>query len=144
MHFVTGGAFNGKSAWVKAYYQIGESGSWFSAYRNDKLPRNLDFVEGQIVVLEGIERWIKELLTEYDAKAVRDLWSGMLKNWSQWELDRQGRMVCIIGSDMTKGIVPLSVEDRIWRDTSGRIFQDTAAVCERVEWVWYGIGQRMK
>ena len=46
MQFVTGGAFNGKSSWVRAYNQINEdNSSWFSAYRQDILPVSLDHFE---------------------------------------------------------------------------------------------------
>ena len=35
MQFVTGGAFNGKSSWVRAYNQINEdNSSWISAYHS--------------------------------------------------------------------------------------------------------------
>ena len=73
MHFVTGGAFNGKSSWVREYYRIEESISWFSGCRGDELPGDLQFVEGLMVVIEGIEHWIKELLTNHDAEEVREL-----------------------------------------------------------------------
>ena len=39
MQFVTGGAFNGKSSWVRAYNQInGGNSSWISAYHEYLLP----------------------------------------------------------------------------------------------------------
>ena len=41
MYFVTGGAFNGKSKWVKAYHQItSDNCSWFSAYQLDPFPQS--------------------------------------------------------------------------------------------------------
>ena len=144
MHFVTGGAFNGKSSWVREYYRIEETISWFSGRRGDELPGDLQFVEGLMVVIEGIEQWIKELLTNHNAEEVRELWGQYLQIWLQWEQVKQGRVVCLIGSDITKGIVPASAEEREWRDTAGRVFQDTAAACERVDLIWYGIGQRLK
>lgn len=146
MHFVTGGAFNGKSSWVKSYYHIEAEAedNWFSGCRGDELPRDLHSAAGFIVVLEGIEQWVKELLMKHDAESVRNIWRQSLETWIRWEREKQGRVVCLIGSDITKGIVPASIEEREWRDTAGRVFQDTAAVCERVDLVWYGIGQRLK
>ncbi|MBB6447687.1 bifunctional adenosylcobinamide kinase/adenosylcobinamide-phosphate guanylyltransferase [Bacillus benzoevorans] len=146
MHFVTGGAFNGKSAWVKAYYHMEAEavGNWFSGYRGDALPEDLHSAAGVIVVLEGIEQWVKELLMEHDPKSAQDMWHAALEKWLQWERGQQGRVVCLIGSDITKGIVPASEEERELRDTAGRVFQDTAAVCERVDLIWYGIGQQLK
>ena len=69
MQFVTGGAFNGKSSWVRAYNGInGESASWISAYRKETLPLSLDHLDENVVVIEGIEQWIKELLAEFEAE----------------------------------------------------------------------------
>ncbi len=144
MHFVTGGAFNGKSSWVKEYYRRDGKAGWFSSCKGDGLPGDLDSAAELIIVFEGIEYWIKELLTNHDAGKVQELWRQYLQNWLQWELSQQGRVVCLIGSDITKGIVPASAEEREWRDTAGRVFQDTAAVCEHVDLIWYGIGKRLK
>ena len=81
MQFVTGGAFNGKSSWVRAYNRInGGSTSWISAYRKDPLPLSLDHLDENVVVIEGIEQWIKELLTEFEAEAVRGKWQALWKN----------------------------------------------------------------
>ena len=63
MQFVTGGTFNGKSGWVKAYNGISEENSlWFSAYHDDVLPESLNPLYDEIIVLEGIEQWVKKLL----------------------------------------------------------------------------------
>ena len=68
MQFVTGGAFNGKSSWVRAYNQMnGGSTSWISAYHQSLLPLSLDHLDENVVVIEGIEQWIKELLNEFEA-----------------------------------------------------------------------------
>lgn len=145
MHFVTGGAFNGKSKWVKAYNQINEENScWFTAYRHDDLPNSLDSFSQDMIVLEGIEQWVKELLNIYEETAVREKWQELLQQWQSWEKDKQGRKVILIGSDITKGIVPATLEERVWRDVTGRVFQDTAAASKRVELIWYGINQRLK
>jgi adenosylcobinamide kinase/adenosylcobinamide-phosphate guanylyltransferase len=145
MQFVTGGAFNGKSNWVRAYNQISEgSTSWVSAYRKETLPLSLDYLDDNVVVIEGIEQWIKELLAESEAEAVRGKWQALLGKWQIWENAKQGRMVILIGSDLTKGIVPIEAENRVWRDVTGRIFQDTVSICDRVELIWYGINKRLK
>ncbi|WP_338450775.1 bifunctional adenosylcobinamide kinase/adenosylcobinamide-phosphate guanylyltransferase [Niallia oryzisoli] len=145
MHFVTGGVFNGKSKWVKAYNQINEENSrWFTAYCHDDLPNSLDSFSQDMIVLEGIEQWVKELLNIYDETAVREKWQELLQQWQLWEKEKQGRKVILIGSDITKGIVPATLEERVWRDVTGRVFQDTAAASRRVELIWYGINQRLK
>lgn len=145
MQFVTGGAFNGKSSWVRAYNQINEdNSSWLSAYSQDILPVSLDHFEKRMVVIEGIEQWVKEWLTELDPEAVLGKWHALLEKWCMWERAEQGRWVILIGSDITKGIVPSEAENRVWRDVTGRIFQDTASICSRVDLIWYGINKRLK
>jgi adenosylcobinamide kinase / adenosylcobinamide-phosphate guanylyltransferase len=145
VHFVTGGAFNGKSAWVKAYNGLNDDNCyWISIYRESSLPKDLEEVECPIVVLEGIELWVKELLTEFDSKTVRDFWGQLLEKWLLWERVSQGRKVILIGSDITKGIVPAEAADREWRDVTGRVFQDTVSLSERVDLIWYGINKTIK
>ena len=145
MHFVTGGAFNGKSDWVKAYIQGNEINChWISSYRQDECPARLEYLGENVVVLEGIEQWIKGLLTGLNAGEVRKKWRGLLETWLMWERSHQGRSVILIGSDVTKGIVPTEAEDRLWRDVTGWTFQDTTTVCERVDLIWYGINNRLK
>lgn len=145
MHFVTGGAFNGKSKWVKAYNQINDENShWITAYRQEDLSDSLDSFCKDIIILEGIEQWVKALLNHHDERAVQEKWRRLLQQWQLWENGKPGRVVILIGSDLTKGIVPASLEERIWRDVTGRVFQDTAAASERVDLIWYGINQKLK
>jgi adenosylcobinamide kinase / adenosylcobinamide-phosphate guanylyltransferase len=145
MQFVTGGAFNGKSSWVRAYNQMnGGSTSWISAYHQSLLPLSLDHLDENVVVIEGIEQWIKELLIEFEAEAVRGKWQAILEKCQIWESADQGRMVILIGSDITKGIVPIEAENRVWRDVTGRVYQDTVSICNRVDLIWYGINKRLK
>jgi adenosylcobinamide kinase / adenosylcobinamide-phosphate guanylyltransferase len=145
MQFVTGGAFNGKSSWVRAYNQInGDNSRWFSAYLQDILPVSLDHLDKKMVILEGIEQWVKGLLIEVEAEKVRGKWQGLLENWQMWERAEQGRTVILIGSDITKGIVPAEAENRVWRDVTGKVFQDSASFCERADLIWYGLNKRLK
>ena len=103
--------------------------SWISAYHQDLLPLSLDHLDENVVVIEGIEQWIKELLIEFEAEAVLEKWQALLEKWQIWERAEQGRMVILIGSDITKGIVPIEAENRVWRDVTGRVFQDTVSIC---------------
>lgn len=145
MHFVTGGAFNGKSNWVRTYNPvIKRDAYWFSAYFKDELPEHVDQFREDCIILEGIEQWIKELLQEVDAVEARQKWRLLLKQWQKWEKNDKGRTVILIASDITKGIVPTKAKDREWRDVTGRVFQDTAAICDRVDLIWYGINTRIK
>jgi adenosylcobinamide kinase/adenosylcobinamide-phosphate guanylyltransferase len=145
MHFVTGGAFNGKSNWVRTYNPvITRDAYWFSAYFKDELPEHVDQFREDCIILEGIEQWIKELLQEVDAAKARQKWRLLLEQWQKWETNDKGRTVILIASDITKGIVPTKAEDREWRDVTGRVFQDTVAICDRVDLIWYGINTRIK
>jgi len=145
LHFVTGGAFNGKSKWVKAYNGINEENSlWITAYRQEDLPDSLESSNKGMVVLEGLELWVKELLNDHDERSVREKWRVLLEKWQLWEKNQPGRKVILIGADITKGIVPATLEERMWRDVTGRIFQDSAAASERVDLIWYGINQKLK
>jgi len=145
MYFVTGGAFNGKSKWVKAYTQLNEQKNyWYSAYNHDLFPEKVDEAFEGYVVLEGIEQWVRGWLKDVHAEDVRKKWQAVLNQWQNWESHNRERKVIFIGSDITKGIVPIEPDDRVWRDVTGRVFQDTASKCERVELIWYGMNRRLK
>lgn len=144
MHFVTGGAYNGKSKWVKNFYGLTEDHCWKSAYDQQKIPLNVSRFYGEVVVLEGVEQWIKGLTVDSGHEECRAIWQSLLGIWRSWESEQQARTVVIIGADITKGIVPMEKEDRDWRDLTGWAFQDLAAVADRVDVIWYGLNQQLK
>ncbi|MCF6411676.1 bifunctional adenosylcobinamide kinase/adenosylcobinamide-phosphate guanylyltransferase [Pseudalkalibacillus salsuginis] len=146
MHFITGGAFNGKKSWVKKHYQIeGHSHyQWVSAYQQDPLPFDLSTFGKQLLFLEGIEQWIKGLLLEMDMDESRRSWHERLVKWQRWEDKNRLNRIILIGTDISKGIVPLEKTERTWRDVTGWCYQDSAEKAERVDLVWYGINQRIK
>ncbi|KON85708.1 hypothetical protein AF332_01930 [Sporosarcina globispora] len=141
MHFVTGGAFNGKSRWVKEFYQLdGTPHKWISAY-HDEPAAELDH---SLIILEGIEMMIREWAQAIELGEIRDKWREMLAKWLEWEKEDNNRKIVLIGSDISKGIVPMEAADRKWRDASGWAFQDAAAAADRVDLIWYGISQKIK
>ncbi|MBU5342366.1 bifunctional adenosylcobinamide kinase/adenosylcobinamide-phosphate guanylyltransferase [Caldifermentibacillus hisashii] len=141
MHFVMGGAFNGKSNWVRKTYPINDQNSiWVSGYAGEQIPDSLPPAT-EYWIVSGIEQYVKDWLIACDEKAVREKWLGKLTEWSC--LDGDQTMI-LIGSDISKGIVPASHEERLWRDVAGRIFQDTAKICDRVDVIWYGINIQIK
>lgn len=145
MHFVTGGAFNGKRAWVKEAYRDHADGvHWISAYNQDPLPRVLGEINHNIVIFEGAEAWLKELVREFTAAHCRDIWKRCLDNWLTWENEKRNRKVVVIGTDITKGIVPIEAVDRAWRDVTGWAYQDTASKAKNVDVIWYGLNQTIK
>ena len=143
MHFITGGAFNGKRAWVKKTYQIEKDESWLTAYENHPLPRNI--IHNQdFLILEGIEIWLKLLTEQVDVQQSLEIWNSCLNDWLKWEKEKISRNVIIIGTDITKGIVPVEKENRLWRDLTGWAYQETAAKSQKVDIIWYGINQTIK
>ncbi|MFJ7639652.1 bifunctional adenosylcobinamide kinase/adenosylcobinamide-phosphate guanylyltransferase [Peribacillus sp. NPDC046944] len=142
MHFVTGGAYNGKTKWVKQFYGLNTEGLWLSGYQNDQ-PDFRDF-QKDIVVLQGIDAWIGQDVNIMDVESIRKKWKEILDGWRIWEKEESGRTCVVIGSDLSKGIVPIEKKNRQWRDACGWIFQDVASISTRVDIIWYGINQRIK
>lgn len=132
MHFVTGGAYNGKRRWVRDRYP---EAKWVSAYNGSPILVELD---DSVVVLEGLEQWVK------GSSYTREEWKRQLEKWLTWENETPSRQVVLIGSDISKGIVPMEKEDRDWRDMTGWVYQDVTAVSRQVDLIWYGINQTIK
>jgi adenosylcobinamide kinase / adenosylcobinamide-phosphate guanylyltransferase len=142
MHFVTGGVFNGKSKWVREHYQLEDQEySWVSAYKGDEIPV---LNSKQIIVLEGIELWIRQWIQSIPADESRERWQSLIREWRSWESEVRQRKLVLIGNDISKGIVPIAAEDRLWRDTTGWVYQDLVSAAERVDVIWYGISQKLK
>lgn len=141
MHFVTGGAFNGKRAWVKDTYAIRE---WISAYDRKHLLNDCSILSGEVIVLEGLEIWTKELALKLSLTEAREHLRRVLDDWDSWEKAVPKRRMVLIGTDITKGIVPMSEDDRNWRDLTGWFYQDIVGKSEKVDIIWYGINQTIK
>jgi adenosylcobinamide kinase / adenosylcobinamide-phosphate guanylyltransferase len=142
LHFITGGAFNGKRAWVKKTY--GLTGSWLSAYQETPLTDDVTHVKSDLLVLEGIEFWLKEAAINYGSARCLEIWNYTVNNWLLWEKAEPHRKLVVIGTDITKGIVPIEKENRLWRDVTGWAYQDLAAKAEKVDVIWYGLNQTIK
>ena len=143
MHFVTGGVYNGKSKWVRQQYQVTDDSVWVSAYRNHDFPETIN-PQSKLMVLEGLELWIKQDTQQQDAAEIRTSWKFRMDRFLNWEKDYENRHLIIIGNDLSKGIVPIEASDRTWRDACGWVYQDLAERADRVEVIWYGINQQLK
>ncbi|MBB3906674.1 MULTISPECIES: bifunctional adenosylcobinamide kinase/adenosylcobinamide-phosphate guanylyltransferase [Anoxybacillus] len=137
MHFVSGGAFQGKRKWVCDYYQLNEKVwyRWCNGYKGDYF-----FPEEEmenVVVFEGMEALIWRLPD-------REHWAMFFQSWHQWEQNKPGRNVVWIGCDITQGIVPLTEEERNWRDVTGWCYQELTSRCSRVDRLWCGLAERIK
>ncbi|MCQ6279213.1 bifunctional adenosylcobinamide kinase/adenosylcobinamide-phosphate guanylyltransferase [Bacillus sp. EB600] len=144
MHFITGGAFNGKRAWVKNTYQVNEHDGWISAYENELLPLDLTKIDQDLLIFEGIEIWLKTLTEQFDLNECRAFFNRCLDHWLAWEKSKVVQQLVLIGTDITKGIVPLEKENRVWRDLTGWAYQDIAAKSDRVDVIWYGLSKTIK
>jgi adenosyl cobinamide kinase/adenosyl cobinamide phosphate guanylyltransferase len=147
MHFITGGAYNGKRNWVKhAYHLTAMEHAWFSAYKNDAsflFDPKCEYPS--IVVLEGMEKWIRQQLSvKSDPDQLQAVFQETLNNWIHWENRVADRRLIIIGTDITKGIVPAEQKDRVHRDVTGRLYQYLAGKSSRMYIIWYGISENVK
>ncbi len=140
MHVVTGGAYNGKSEWVKTFYKIDQDRCWVSAYKGDRLPLDLSSMRERRIVLEGVEKWIFQGLNRWD----RQLGKEVIATWLSWEQACSERKIIVIGTDISKGIVPIESERRKWRDVTGWFYQDLVEACDRFDLIWYGVNQQLK
>lgn len=146
MHFVTGGAFNGKSRWVREYYNGKRIvfDHWVSGYHSDGLPKEINGLDCQTIVIEGIEQFIKECCLTMDMHTCREAWKILLDDWKMWEKSDPQRLLVMIGTDITKGIVPIEKADRTWRDVTGWVYQDISSKADRVDVIWYGLNKQIK
>ncbi|MBM7701994.1 bifunctional adenosylcobinamide kinase/adenosylcobinamide-phosphate guanylyltransferase [Metabacillus iocasae] len=137
MHFIFGGAFNGKRKWVKERYH---DAFWCSAYRGDKLVMNS---RHNVMVIEGIEQYIKESIEEgMTIEEVRRAFQTIVTDWLL--LEASGHQVVIIGTEIGKGIVPMNPQDRAWRDSCGYVYQHIVKNAHIVDHIWYGVSNRLK
>lgn len=126
MKLVIGGAFQGKKAYVKQHLKIKEE----------------DMADGKDASYEALfhcrciyhfHEWIK--------KGIEEKWD--LKNLAE-ELLKRNQEVLIITNELGYGVVPVDAFDRTYRETTGRICTEIAAVCEQVIRVSCGLGMVIK
>jgi adenosylcobinamide kinase / adenosylcobinamide-phosphate guanylyltransferase len=143
VHFVKGGAFNGKRKWVIQKY--GEDVDWRSMYtaNPDIASWEQCSSHSSIVVLEGVEQYIKKAFVNNHPSFPKQTWCAFLDTWRKWESEDE-RTVIWIGTDVTKGIVPIDPLERTWRDYTGWAYQELVRYCNTVSVIWYGIEQRLK
>lgn len=145
MHFITGGYFNGKSKWVKEHYQLLNRNdyTWISAYKQDSL--DLLFQTDGLYIVEGIEIYLKELVEKgLSIELIREKVRSMIDIGLEWEFENSKRKFIIIGTDISKGVVPIDKKERQWRDITGWVYQDIVSKSEEVDVIWYGITNKLK
>src|SRR5699024_8024264 len=138
MHFITGGAFNGKNKWVKNHYQLETlEHFWLSAYKNDSLVKKADNELPSIVILEGIEQWIYNYVTSNKTTdSILTELQDRVDSWIKWEKQSGQHRLIIIGTDISKGIVPTEQQDRHWQDITGGMYQYIAKQSSHMDVIW--------
>ncbi|WP_164216483.1 bifunctional adenosylcobinamide kinase/adenosylcobinamide-phosphate guanylyltransferase [Virgibacillus sp. YIM 98842] len=145
MHVITGGACNGKADWVKRTYGLSnQSHIWISAYEKEPCPINLAKYDTRFIVLEGAEQWIRQIIENQAGEYNRDDGRALIKKWLKWERKNPVHQLIIIGTDISKGIVPIQQLDRTWRDATGWFYQDLVKESDRFDVIWYGINNQLK
>src|SRR5690625_5175525 len=146
MHFITGGAFNGKKTWVKNHYKLETlEYLWLSAYKNDSLVKTADSKHPPIVILEGMEKWISNNVTsnKTTASILIEL-QDRLNSWIKWEKQSEQHRLLIIGTDISKEIVPTEQQDRHWQVIHRWMYQYKPNQSSHMDVIWYRINQRIK
>lgn len=145
MHVVVGGAFNGKRKWVKKFYALDDTASyqWFCGYDEQIHIADLFHTKQfeKITIIEGIEQYIFQIMNQF--AEWWNYWDMMVEAWRGWEKEGKGTIV-VIGNDITKGIVPVDQQERLWRDACGFCFQDLVKKADRFDIIWYGLNERLK
>lgn len=124
MIFIFGGAYQGKTAFVKEAFSLCDADIYTcSGAEIDFSRRCIDSVERFTLACtqQGIDP------VEY-FRAHRDEW-------------RQSILVC---RDMFCGVVPMGAETRAWRQDTGRLTQYLSREAEQVSRVFCGLEQRLK
>ncbi|PID15188.1 hypothetical protein CSV63_08430 [Sporosarcina sp. P34] len=124
MHVVIGGAYNGKTDYVRRW--IGDSAACFCTMDTTATAN-----PGETLVISGLHEWLMTTdITEIEASsAVREI---------------SGPNTVFILTEIGRGIVPLDAQQRELRDRCGRLYQQLFAEATTVTRIWYGIAQTIK
>ncbi|SLL35358.1 adenosylcobinamide kinase/adenosylcobinamide-phosphate guanylyltransferase [Mycobacteroides abscessus subsp. abscessus] len=145
MHFITGGSFHGKKRWTVAFAkEQGFIEGKILRLFDEKEINSINDEKDSFYIIEGLEWMIKNRLQEETLEQTITYIEKQVGDLLQWEREEEDRCVFLIGSDITKGIVPIDQEDRLWRDATGLIFQRIAATADRVDVIWYGLNEQLK
>lgn len=136
MHFVIGGAYNGKRKWVES--QLNQASFQEVSEPSEKIESGVG-----TILFTALENWIFKQFGR-DSDEVVLAWKQEVDRLTKWEDGKPDRRVVIIGTDQSKGIVPLEKEQRFTRDVLGWCHQYSALKAERVTRVWYGLAEELK
>lgn len=147
MHFITGGNFNGKRKWALNFYQLTPQSDhvhFLSFYKENTKMEKVDLLKKPVLMLEGLEYFIQQKLTTMGMEETSHYFCQLFKELINWENQEEQHQVIVIGSDITKGIVPMDKKERVWRDAVGWVYQEAAQNSKRVDIIWYGLNGTLK
>lgn len=126
MHFIFGGAYNGKTAY--ALLQV--SGDY--TVHTGFIPVTSDT---PTIIIRHVEQCIQQAQDEVaEAARVMDAVKALCTKYD----------VIVIGNDISRGVVPLDAAQRFQRDCAGRLYQMLVQHATSVTQIWYGIPQTIK
>ena len=125
MHLIIGGAFQGKTDWAKAQFDLTDAD--ILECTED---RDVDFSRPCVTHLERFALYC--LRQGQEPKGV------LLQEKDGW---KDSVLIC---DDISCGVVPLDAEDRAWREACGRMLNDLSIQAETVTRMFCGLPQRLK
>jgi len=94
--------------------------AWISVYDGKEL--EVPSESPLILIFEGIDEWVRQVVDpNLPADHLFQQIDGKIKRLLEWEKEREGRQLILIGTDISKGIVPIEKRDRLTRDVTGWI-----------------------
>lgn len=125
-----------KAAYPHAY--------WISVYEREELA----IPTGELpptLIFEGIDEWVRQIIQpDLPVDILFEKVEHQIKRLLEWEREEAHHQLVLIGTDISKGIVPLEKVDRLTRDVTGWIYQKLVQEAEQVDIIWYGIAQKLK
>ena len=132
MILITGGAYQGKLAWACRKWALDPAGPevWNGS---EGMPSESDW--SHIRVVNGLHQIIRNILDDEQALA-------LLKEKLLAVPDASGRIV--LTDELGCGLVPISAEERKWRETTGRFCEALAKEADEVYRVSCGLAQKLR
>lgn len=138
MKMVIGGAWQGQLAWARSHDEQNETRQWLDGKTCG--PEEIFRCGGIYDFQEYIRRNLKTEGEDADAGRVSEQAAAGFAE----RLLRENPEILIVSNEIGYGLVPVSLEERIWREQTGRVCTALAARSEQVIRVVMGIGTRIK
>lgn len=124
MHFIIGGAYQGKLTFAKEKYGFSEEQIF------DCARENLEFSRPCITHLEEF--------TYGCAQRGKDPVAYFKEHRDEW---KDSVLIC---RDISGGVIPMELADRLWREATGHLCQYLSKQADHVSRIFCGLEQRLK